>query len=92
MNAEQLAEKRRLDERQVLTFAAHFRVFSLDDIWQAKRWFHYGWLSRLLLRWWREDGLVERWDAKTATWRTGFPWSKAGRSEMPGPAIYRWVE
>lgn len=75
-------------ERHVLLAAARFDTFTLGQLWDKLRYVHYGYLSQLLLRWWREDGLLERL-YKDGTWRPGNIYTKPDKGLK---ATYRWVD
>lgn len=79
-------------ERVVFEIAVRHPVFSLGEIWDEARFYRYGWISKTLLRWWKDDGLTERY-GKDGKWHEGFPWTAGHDKLWRGvPAIYRWKE
>lgn len=79
--------RREWQERRVFLAAAKFDVFTIRDVQEAAPGMMYFPVARMLLGWWRDQGLTERWDDYEG-WRTGYPWSKVSPG---GKAIYRWV-
>lgn len=77
-------------ERRLLVEAAKRDVFTLGEIWMALPSVRYGFVSQVLLGWWR-DGLTERYDAD-GNWIPGYLFSSCDRRRFLPPARYRWVE
>jgi hypothetical protein len=81
------------EEKRIFLAAARYEVFSLVQLWEEMKWINYGRLSRILLKWWREEGLIERLDKK-GNWVMGYPFTQAGKASTRFTgmkAIYRWV-
>lgn len=85
-----VAEKNRLRERRLLTFAAGFDQFTLSQMWEITG-LPYGWLSRTLLKWWREDGLTTRLHG-SGKFVEGHVFTMVTRRGFPNRATYRWIE
>jgi hypothetical protein len=81
-------------ERVLFEIAVRMETFSLGELWDTDaKYVGYGHMSRILLKWWREDQLTQRM-CKAGKWHDGFPWSKAGRGSIyhGAQAMYRWKE
>lgn len=69
MNRAQIERARAAEESEALLTAARHETFGLGELWRELRGVNYSRLSQILLRWWREDGLTERYI--DGEWRTG---------------------
>jgi len=91
MNIQAQQEYKLAQERRVFLAAARLDELTPRELWEAlDKIVRYGHISQLLLKWWREDGLLLRYGS--GTWHEGYVFSKVDRRFWGHRAVYKWNE